>query len=252
MNLHIRRQDILKTIQMHSTVAVDELIRHYNESAAPIRKDLTHLEKAGLIARTRGEAHIARSSSVMPVSARSSVNAEGKKRIARIAARMVAENESIVLDSGTTTLAIAQELPSNPHLHVITNSVYIAVVLANRNISVNVCGGVLDTNNMSLVGPEAERYFSRLEVDTMFLSASGVRGTTGLCVVSPLECHIKKQMMQIAKKVYAVIDSSKLGSNGINLITDFASLDALITDQPVHDPLLRDALERYEVAVIHD
>lgn len=252
MNLYTRRQDILRTIQVNSTVAVEELIRQYNESAATIRKDLTHLEKAGFINRTRGEVHISRSSLVLPVSARGAVNAAEKKHIARIAARMVEDHDSIILDSGTTTLAVAQELGDKPHIHVITNSVYIATVLANCDISVNVCGGVLKSTNMSLVGPEAEQYFSRLEVDKMFLSASGVRGTTGLCVISPFECHIKKQMMRVAKKVYAVVDSSKLNTSGVNLITEFGGLDALITDRPIRDPELSEALQRHNVAVIHD
>lgn len=252
MSLHSRRQDILKTIQRNSSVSVGALINQYDESAATIRKDLVYLEQAGLINRTRGEAHAAGSSMVLPVTARNEINAAEKKHIARIAARFVDDHDSLILDSGTTALAIAQELIAKPHVHVITNSIYNAILLANSDISVALCGGMLKAQNMSLVGPEAEQYFGRLEVNTMFLSASGVRGATGLCVASPFECYIKRQMIQVAKKVYAVVDSSKLETHDVNLIAEFKDLDALITDRPIRNPELRETLQQYNVPVFYE
>jgi DeoR/GlpR family transcriptional regulator of sugar metabolism len=242
---------ILKMLQESESLLVNDLIAKFSESPATIRKDLTFLEKNGLIRRTRGEAHYANPQLVLPVTSRGELNTLSKSNIARIAASMIEDDDSIILDSGTTTLAIARQIANRKKINVITNSIAIAYTLSGSELSVVMTGGILSGRNLSLIGPDAEAFFNKIEVNKLFLSASGVRGAQGLCVASPFECSIKKQMIRSAKKVIAVIDSSKFETSSINIVTDFSSIHCLITNRPIADPSILEALHQYNVETLY-
>ena len=153
-----RRQYILGLLQSDGRVLVAELSRQLGISQITIRKDLDHLEGKGLIQRTHGGALPVQTGALFDPSLqeKQKQHSHEKQRIAAAAARLVQEGQCVMLDSGTTTTAIARALRRFSQLTVITNAVNIAAELAGTNFEVILTGGTLRKNSFSLVGPLAE------------------------------------------------------------------------------------------------
>lgn len=229
---------------------VKDILPLFDVSAATIRKDLAILERASLILRTRGEVHLPAKTDLTPFESRSYINRDAKIRIAKKAVEMIDDGDVIILDSGTTTLEIAELLKNNRSITVLTNSIPIAHTLSNSQVAVTVVGGMLFGRNISTQGPDAEHYFSQVEVNKVFLGASGTRSDVGLTSLTPLEASIKRCMMRSAQKVFAVFDSTKFNCCGINLFADFSELDYIITDAPITDQALNHRLDKLKLECI--
>lgn len=231
-------------------MSVNDILSKSVASPATVRKDLTYLEQKGLISRTRGYAHLVPEPPVSEFSSRESSHSEEKKKIARIAARLVEDHDSIILDSGTTTLEIAKELVNHKDLTIVTNSIAVAAVLVNSSVNVLMSGGILKKPVLSLVGPDTEAYFKRIEASKLFLCANGVRSTIGLTTTSPFELNIKRNMIKAANKIYAVLDSSKFNTTSIDLFCEFSEIDCVITDKPIEDPALMAMFDKLNISVL--
>ncbi|ADK81796.1 DeoR/GlpR family DNA-binding transcription regulator [Sediminispirochaeta smaragdinae] len=238
-----RQNEILQIIKKNASINVKDLFPLYPVSSATIRKDLSILEEANLIIRKRGEAHIVDSNTLTPFELRSRINHEIKVEIAKCAVNFINDGDSIILDSGTTTLEIARLLSNKNSITVLTNSLPVATVLANTQVSVSLSGGMLFSQNMSTQGPDAEAFFSRVKVDKAFIAASGVRLNEGLAALSPFEAHLKRFMIKAANEVFGVFDSTKFDAAGINLFAGYGDIDYVITDK-THLPEM--ALEKFE------
>ena len=177
-------------------------------------------------------------------------NRRAKQRIARLAASLVEENDTIILDAGTTTLEIAKLLVGRSNLTVLTNSLPVANIFAGSRVSLLLAGGHLFSQNMSTQGPDAEAFFKKVEVNKSFIGASGVRASIGLETLNPYEAEIKHLMVQSAKQVYAVIDGSKFDTAGINVFCTFGELDYIITDEAITDEAIVQKLREENVQVL--
>ena len=228
-----------------------DIIPCFSVSAPTIRKDLTILEEAGMIIRTHGEVHMAsHTSPITPYEARSCLHPEAKAAIARRAMAEIEEGDSIILDSGTTTIEIAKLLVDRTDLTVITNSLPIATIFSNSPVTVNVIGGLFLGRNLSTMGPDAEEFLRRIKVDKGFISSPGIRADYGLGTSHPLEASIKKSMICSSRVIYAVLDSSKLFTTSIYPFAEFSDLDYLITERPIEDPDARNTFLRANVSII--
>ncbi|MCD8349972.1 MAG: DeoR/GlpR family DNA-binding transcription regulator [Planctomycetaceae bacterium] len=245
-----RRSEVLKMIRARDSIGVNELIDSFDVSPATLRKDLTYLAEQGLIVRSRGEVHVASKSTVTPFESRSVIEQQGKMAIARAAAALIEDNDSIILDSGTTTNEIAKLLVNRSDVTVLTNSLPAAFILVDSNCSVLLAGGILFKQNVSTQGPEAEEYISRVEMNKVFIAASGVRSTIGLAASSPFEESLKRRLIQSAKTVYAVLDHTKFSKSSIYLFADFDDIDYIITDREITDPAFIERFEEANVQVI--
>jgi len=144
---------------------------------------------------------------------------------------MTSEGQVIVLDSGSTTAAIARELRRFHNLTVVTNSVNIAAELAGTDIEVILTGGTLRKNSFSLVGPIAEDTLRRLNADILFLGVDGFDVHYGLSTPNLLEAKVNRIMVDVSKIVVAVCDSSKFGRRSLSLIVPPSSVSRVITDR---------------------
>lgn len=171
-----------------------------------------------------------------------------KRQIGRAAVKLVNEGDTIILDSGTTLQAMAENLGCFQRLTVITNSISIAYILNSTPVIVFLTGGFLD--DMSLVGEDAMQFMKNHPVEKAFISASSSPGHGGLTVISPLQLPIKRQMVASAKEVYALLDESKFHSMGVSLFADFKDLSGIITSKSIDDPELLQRLEEENVQVI--
>jgi DeoR/GlpR family transcriptional regulator of sugar metabolism len=233
-----RQTELLEIIRDKSSVYVNDLISKFDVSPATIRKDVTLLEEMNLIVRTHGEVHIKSNSDITPLGRRSTQNIRAKRNIAKAAVSLISDGYSIILDSGSTTIEIARLLDSFNSLTVITHSLPIAMVLAELRVNTLMPGGILLGENLSTQGPDTEQYFKNLEVDMAFLAASGVRPQTGFASQNPLECSIKKSIMQAARHTCAVVDTSKFDKSGVHLYAAFDEFDTVITETKVKQTVL--------------
>ena len=153
--------------------------------------------------------------------------------IAENAASRVKEGQVVILDSGTTTTAIARALRNFQSLTIVTNAVNIAAELAGTSVEVILTGGTLRKNSFSLVGPIAEETLRKLSADQLFLGVDGFDVHYGLSTPNLLEAKVNRVMVEVAKRTVAVCDSSKLGRRSLSLIVPPSALQGVITDRSV-------------------
>jgi DeoR family transcriptional regulator, aga operon transcriptional repressor len=245
-----RRRAILEILQRDGRVLVMDLAREFETSQVTIRKDLESLHAHGLIHRTHGGALPAREGALEDPTLREKekLHHKEKLRIAATAAAMVQEGQVIILDSGTTTTAIARALRKFRSLTIITNAVNIAAELSGTAIEVILTGGTLRKNSFSLVGPIAEETLRRLNADLLFLGVDGFDVHYGLSTPNLLESKVNRVMVDIAKRKVAVCDASKFGRRSLSLIAPTSALDEVITDRGTPKGDVR-ALKKAGIAV---
>jgi DeoR family transcriptional regulator of aga operon len=227
-----RRQLILSLIQNNGRVLVGELSRSLGISQITIRKDLEWLTSKGLVQRTHGGALRIQSSALFDPSLqeKQKQHSREKQRIAAAAAKMVEEGQCVLLDSGTTTTAVAHELKRFSQLTVITNAVNIAVELTSTNLEVILVGGSLRKNSFSLVGPLAEDVLHEMHADILFLGVDGFDPEIGLTTPNFLESRVNRAMLNAARRVVAVCDSTKFKRRSLSRIAPPSAVHCVITD----------------------
>ncbi len=228
-----RRRAIIELLNRQGRVLVAELGRHFETSQVTIRKDLEVLHAHGLVHRTHGGALPARESALEDPTLREKekLHRQEKMRIAQNAASKVKEGQVVILDSGTTTTAVARALRNFKNLTIITNAVNIAAELAGTSVEVILTGGTLRQNSFSLVGPIAEETLRRLSADILFLGVDGFDAHFGLSTPNLLEAKVNRVMVEVAKRTVAVCDSSKFGRRSLSLIAPPSALKEVITDR---------------------
>lgn len=230
-----RHKKILDYLLKNRTVRTSFLSDKLGVSEVTIRKDLKELEQEQLLTRDHGGAIIEKINIDFPLKVRETENIEKKKEIAREALSLIADNDVIFLDAGTTTGQLVdllvKELPGS--LSVITNSLPIANKLAGSSINLKMIGGDFRSETMSLIGPDAIQYLNRLKVDKLFLGASGVSLEYGITNTNIFEAELKKVMISIAREVILLADSSKIDNLALNKVADLGDVDKVITDNEV-------------------
>ena len=230
-----RRRAILELINREGRVLVNELATTFNTSQVTIRKDLEILHADGLLHRTHGGALPSREGALADPTLREKekLHRKEKLRIAEVAASMVSEGQVVILDSGTTTTAIARALRSFHNLTVVTNAVNIVSELSGTDVEVIVTGGALRKNSFSLVGPIAEETLRRLSADILFLGVDGFDVSYGLSTPNLLEAKVNRIMVEVSKTTVAVCDSSKFGRRSLALIAPPIGMQHVITDHGI-------------------
>lgn len=234
-----RRQIILAQLHKDGRVEVAALARRLGVSDETIRRDLAWLEESGQAVRTHGGA-LLRSLGVLPLAERREVSLEAKQAIGKLAAGLIQAGESILIDSGSTGLEIARALHVRQEagsaqvsdIHVVTNSLAVAVELANApHVLVTILGGTLRSAELCMVGPETVAALKRYRLDKVFLACAGIDLERGIAVANPFEAEVKRAMLAGALQRIVVADGSKLGRTALVQIAGLNSIDLLITDR---------------------
>jgi DeoR family transcriptional regulator, aga operon transcriptional repressor len=231
-----RRKKILNMLETHGQVFVHELSEDFGVSEVTIRNDLEMFESKGLLIRSRGGAMIVQNTVGMDfrLSDKDKMNYSEKIRIGKKAAQLVNSGETIVLDSGTTTMEIAKNLNTNKAINVITNALNIANELIKYpDINIIVPGGTLRKNSHSLVGPLAEKSMRNFYVDKVFLGVDGFDTTEGAFTPNIEEASLNQIMIEITKEVIVVADSSKFKRRSLAFICPPKKIDIVITDDKI-------------------
>lgn len=222
-----RQASILQLLRQTPGITVSELAQMLQVSEGTIRNDLKALESAGKIQRVRGGAIVPdHHTFISPTfAARAHTNVRAKECIARWAAELVEDGDSIMLDASTTVYAMVPYLQKRKNLTVITNGIEIALALAkNLSHTVILIGGKVRPDGTSVGGSLGEQIVRNLHARTAFVSCTGFSASAGLTEVDLPEVELKRLMIQSADRVVALIDSSKFGRVDL---TSFASIDQI-------------------------
>jgi len=225
-----RRQAILAEVRQARAVSAEELARRYGVSLETIRRDLRGLRDRGLLERVYGGALSVRSSEG-DFATRSSLHSPRKQAIARLAATLVEPDDTIVIDIGTTALEVARALPEAFRGRVLTNSVPVAMALADRaEIDLLLCGGQVRRGDAACYGAQAEAFFADFYADKAFLGSGGVHAQAGLTDYHPPEVATRRTIIAHAAASYVLADSSKLGAIAVHRVCPLDDITAVLTD----------------------
>lgn len=231
-----RRKEILNILNEKGKVFVHELSEQFDVSEVTIRNDLDLFESKKLLLRSRGGAMKYENSVGIDyqISDKDKIYYAEKIRIGKMAASLVKEGETIIIDSGTTTMEIAKNLDPNITINVITNAFNIANQLINdQNINIIVPGGTLRKNSHSLVGPLAEKSLKHFYVDKVFIGVDGFDTTQGIFTPNIDEASLNQVMIDISKEVILVADSSKFKRRSLAFICPLSKINIVITDENI-------------------
>jgi DeoR family fructose operon transcriptional repressor len=240
-----RRTAILHYLTEKGSAAVAELAQEFQVSEMTIRRDLTDLEAQRALQRTYGGATVY-DPAFFEVSLKTKATqfVEEKRRIARAAAELVNDGDSVILDAGSTTTLVAKFLKSK-QITVITNGLNIAADLADcPNIQLYIAGGQLRQEVLAIVGPETSAFFENIHADKLFLGVDGVDVNGGLMVPDLNEAHTKRAMARAAAQIIVVADHSKIGRSTLSTIVPLTKATMLITGREADAGML-DAFKSY-------
>ena len=229
-----RRRLIVELVEQQGRATVDELATRFGTSAVTIRTDLDTLARSSAIARSHGGAlPVSAATNDTPLNIKETRWHAQKLRIGQAAAGMIQDGETIILDSGSTTVEIARQIRQIKFesLTVITNALNIAMELSGLpQIRVMMLGGLLRQTSYSLVGPDAEQALAKLSADRLFLGVDGLDPEVGVTTPDPLEAALNALMIRVSRQTIAVLDASKLGQRSLSVITPVRNLHMVITD----------------------
>jgi DeoR family fructose operon transcriptional repressor len=234
-----RKQTILQLIEKNEKVTVPELSKVLNVSGATVRTYLRELEKASFLRRTHGGA-MANSKASFEVNPKDKEikNIEEKKSIAKEALNLIDDGDTIILDTGTTTLYLADILDSKKNLTVVTNDIIIAKRLENNdNINVILIGGLMKKNFHCTVGTLGLSMISNMAIDKVFMATNGISPLKGASTPEINQAEIKKSMISVSDKVIFLCDSSKIGTNYFLNFAKIQQIDTIITDRKLNDKM---------------
>jgi DeoR/GlpR family transcriptional regulator of sugar metabolism len=223
---------LLELLEANGQVTVVELATRAGVSEMTVRRDLEALEREGILKRVRGGAVAAVSRSYEPPFAvRTRRYVQEKERIGRVAASLIADGETVVLDVGTTTLEVVKSLRGRSNLTILTASLRAAQILAeDPGIRLMVTGGLTRRGELSLVGDLAERAFSDLLFDTFVMGVGGIDARAGMTEFNLEDARVKRAALETARRCLVVSDSSKLGKVAFARICPLDRVDVLVTD----------------------
>jgi DeoR family transcriptional regulator, fructose operon transcriptional repressor len=236
MLIAARRSKLQELIARHGMSHLEELASELKVSPSTIRRDVEMLEQRGVVKRTHGgviwigdRQNGAPGSRPYAFDQRMSYQAEAKRSIARAARRLVQRGETILIDGGTTTFNLAQELTGEP-LQIVTNSLPIAGLFQNDdNVELVLIGGLLYPRYGVLLGPQTESALGAIHTRTMFLSVAGVHGNS-LYNQNLLLVQAEQKMMQQAQQVVLLVDSSKFGQQALVRLCGLDQIHIVVSD----------------------
>ena len=222
IHLNERQNRLMEIMRQQNAVSVATLSSLMKVSEVTIRKDLTMLEEQHMLYRVHGSAILVN----RYINDRSV--AEKEKLYA---ARLIGPDDTIMVASGTTTLAMAREIGQNDRLTVITSAFSVASELSTRrSVDVIQLGGMVRRSSLSVLGPFAEQMLGSLSCSKLFMGVDGVDLDYGVTTTNHIEASLHKQMIASVQKVIVLADSSKFGRRGFSKICDMSAVDQIITD----------------------
>jgi DeoR/GlpR family transcriptional regulator of sugar metabolism len=244
-----RLEKIIALLEKEDRLVTKNLPEILNTTSVTIRKDIAILEQRGLLKRTHGGAIKPRKLfHGLALNEKEKLNLEEKIRIAKKAAKLIYEGDTIILDSGSTTSFIAKEIKHMKGITVITNAINIVSILLNSDIDVILIGGSLLKETSTLVGPLADDVLRKISADKLFIGVDGIDFEVGLTTPNILEANTSRVMMEMSGEIILVVDASKFGRRSLGVISKVSEVNSIITTKKLSENELKKFAD-YDVQV---
>jgi DeoR family fructose operon transcriptional repressor len=239
-----RHQQILAVARTEGRVDVGELSRSLSVTPETVRRDLTVLERHGLVRRVHGGAIPVERLGFEPgIPDREGLLSAEKERIAKLALDQLPDGGSIILDAGTTTIRLAEMLPIDRELTVVTHSLPIAMLLATRpNINLHLLGGIVRGRTLAAVGDWTLRALQEIYADVAFLGTNGITVAQGLTTPDIVEAYVKRALIGASRRTVVLADHTKVGRADFIRVAPLDAVDTLITDSEVDRELMEELM----------
>ena len=226
-----RHQQILETARANGRVEVAGLARDLAVTPETVRRDLTALERRGVLRRVHGGAIPVERLGIEPgVADRESLAAGEKERIARAALDELPDGGSIILDAGTTTVRLAELLPTDRELTVVTHSIPVASILVSRpNLTLHLLGGVVRGRTLAAVGDWTKAQVAEVYADVAFMGTNSISVERGLTTPDTVEASVKRALMEAARRTVVLADHTKFGREDFARVAPLSDVDTVIT-----------------------
>jgi DeoR family glycerol-3-phosphate regulon repressor len=230
-SLSRRQTEIVSLLRETGRVAVEELAAKFDVSPQTIRRDLNEMSEARIITRVHGGAIVASGSRNLSYDARKVLAQPQKRLIGEAAARLIDDNSSLFINIGTTTEEVAHALAGRSGLLVITNNLHVATELyRDRAIDVIVTGGSVRPTDGGIVGATTVDLIRQFRVDTAVIGISAIDEDGTLLDYDIREIHVSRAIIDNARRVILVADSSKFARSAPARLGSLADIDILVTD----------------------
>jgi DeoR/GlpR family transcriptional regulator of sugar metabolism len=233
-----RRQSLLELLRKQPALRVPEIARLLRISEGTVRNDLNALEEEGHLTRVHGGAVLNQSAQLFnpAFGIRHQEHTKEKRGIGLMAAKLVNDGDSILLDASSTAYYLGLNLKHNTRLRVVTNGIQLARLLAqNATNSVILIGGVVQQDGSSVTGLLSEQIIAELHIQKAFVSSSGFSVERGMTEVHLEEAQLKRKAIESARQVFALVDSSKLGHDDLTPFARPQQITHLFTDSNITD-----------------
>ena len=234
---HERRNDIVEKIRKQKTIKVQDLMKEYQVSIETVREDLAFLEKKGYLRRVYGGAVLQEyySPIEMEYRQREQYNSSEKQAIAKTAASLINDGDSIFISYGTTTTETVRNLAGKTNLTFLTNAVLVAQELAQVSVSskgwkIILLGGELRQDELTMYGTVTTTTLKNFRIAKALLGVSGIDIKAGLTDYNVEEAGVHRLAIEQANTVIALTDHDKFGVVTLNRICPVDSLDVIVTD----------------------
>jgi DeoR family transcriptional regulator, glycerol-3-phosphate regulon repressor len=245
-----RQQEIATLIRETGRVAVEELAARFAVTPQTIRRDLNDLSEARIITRTHGGAVVGSGVENLAYDARKLVARSEKRRIGEAAAALIPDHSSLFINLGTTTEEVAQAIAGHQGLLVITNNINVANALyRNTSISVIIAGGTIRASDGGVVGRMAAEVIRQFKVDTAVIGTSAIDADGTLLDYDIREVQVSRAIIENARRVVLVTDSSKFSRRAPVRIGRLDEIDVLVIDR-LPSPEIAEMCRRMEIEVI--
>lgn len=240
-----RRQKILDQVRQSAKVTVDELSESLDTSRETVRRDLALLSQQGLLRKIHGgatAAQTAQSAQESPLGERRASAREEKIRIGKAAARQFKPGDSLLINCGTTTIFFAEQLSKTGPFTVITNATLVAQEMWNspNRGQIHLLGGSYFGDAFETVGPQLIEQIQKVYADHAILAVGGISDAGTFMDFSVDEAYVARTMVECARTVTVLADSSKLHRNALFHVCGPEKIDRLITDK--HPDAVLDSL----------
>lgn len=245
-----REAQILALLQEQGSVTIEELSVRFGVSEMTARRDLDRLEEKGLAERRHGGAMLpGRLIGEEPYVAKAATHIAEKGRIALAALEFIRDQDTLILDSGTTIHELVALLDRRHSLTIATNDLTTALDASRLGIVTHIAGGLIQPEIGSAVGDGARLFFERLAVDVAFIGVASISRDGFICTTSLEKAAVKTAMMKAARKTVLLADASKFGTASFVKICPLTEFDAIVTDRKI-PASERDLLSKASVTLV--
>lgn len=250
MTLNPRQRRLLEAVRLKVTMSVEELAQQLDVTPQTVRRDVKQMEEAKLLARYHGGVGLPSSVENIDYSQRQTLNSDAKRRIAGAVAQQVPNGCSLLINIGTTTEEVARALSHHLGLHVVTNNLNVAAILAdNAECEVIVAGGVVRGRDRGIVGEATVDFIRQFKVDIGIIGISSIDEDGSLRDFDAREVKVAQAIIEQSREVWLVADQDKFCRKALVRMADLSQIDVLYTDaEPPAQ--LTEALRQAKVKVI--